>query len=229
MTTKHMTTRKVNKVAIAVAAFVAATSASLLAAEATSDPCGIWNDPSESLIWHTVTCADAAISVDWPRGAVTARLAVGDGCGWTSVTNITDTSVSSVPLGIPLPAAEADERVIALSLDFFDASGDEIAGAGRTASVGIVRGVAAGGFRCIPLGSAAGRCWSRSEKNAVFPVPGQTESLTLDGAGLSFTSSPGWAAATSMDVGKHTVAFNVAGSQYLADFVVHGGFSVIFR
>ena len=224
-----MTTRKVRKIAVAVAAFVAATSASSLAAEATSNPCAIWNDPSESLIWHTVTCADAAISVDWPRGAASARLTADDGCGWTSETNITDTSVSSVPLGIPLPAAEADERVIALSLDFFDGSGDEIAGAGRTASVGFVRGVAAGGFRCIPLGSAAGRCWSRSEKNVVFPVPEQTESLTLDGAALSFTSSPGWAAATSMEAGEHTAAFIIAGSQYLADFVVLGGFAIIFR
>ena len=76
-TNERNSMRKILLVAGVVSAFVQAFGAS-----ATSATSVVWTKPEESLQWKTVMSASAPVTLNWPAGAVSARLTATRSARW---------------------------------------------------------------------------------------------------------------------------------------------------
>ena len=209
-------------------ALLATGSAS--AASATSAPCVTWMRPEASLIWKTVTEMPVPISVDWPTGAASARLTAVAGSRTLATETITDRSVSLYNLVLDCPSSEADECIVALTLDFIDAGGTVIEAESRSANVAMVHGTCGGTFRCIAAGDSSRKWVWVEDRNVVVPVPDETSSMSLDGAPLSIDTAPGWLWLASLGGGSHTLYKTTDGGDYAqANLCVRGGFMIKLR
>ena len=210
------------------AALLATGSAS--AASATSVPCVTWMKPEASLIWKTVTEMPVPISVDWPTGAVSARLTAVAGSRTLAVETIDDRAVSLYDLVLDCPRSESDECIVTLTLDFLDSGGTVIEAESRSANLAMVRGTCGGAFRCIAAGDSTRKWVSVEDRNAVVPVPEGTSSMSLDGAPLSIGTAPEWLWLTSLGGGSHTLSKTTDGSEYAQAILrVVGGFMINLR
>ncbi len=176
-------------------------------AECTSPPAIVWTDASGSMLWKTVREIPVKVSVDWPEGAASATLSVAKGGTPVASVELADTSTRICPVSLAFPDTEEDEAVLDMTLAFRDSSDAPIAGAVRTASIGLVRGVEGRPFRVIPSGGEA-RQWKRVRKNAVAPVPDSAVSATLDGRPLAFSDVPGWLYLYNVPARAHSLVLN---------------------
>ena len=93
--------------------------------------------PSESVLWSTVTEAAPSVSVFWPPEAASAKLVVKDGRQVT--TNDVALGTTSVALPLARPDSPANERVVELTLCFYDSSDAECTLRRQTAKVAVPR------------------------------------------------------------------------------------------
>jgi len=214
---------------LAIAAWMLAVAASAQEISATSQPAPVWIDCSSSIIWKTATTSAEGISIDWPDGAASAQLCADAHIGSAFVTNITDLTVKEVAFPLSLPTAEDGERVVDLTLSFFDSSSAEIASERRTARVGLVRGVAGSPFRCLPLGEVCAGKWIKAKDHCVIPVSEGMSGLAVDGEPIVATDAPGWAFANDMAVGLHTVSAMYGEEPVVAEIKTYAGIAVIVR
>ena len=213
--------RKLLLMAGVVSAFVQA-----FGANATSATSAVWTKPDESLQWKTVMSASAPVTLNWPAGAVSARLtatANGESVGSATVTDTSAKEATVLPAS--LPAEYGDERLVDVTVEYLDGSDEVIESA--QARLGYVTGIGSNPTRLIP--SAAGKSWTGVEKYAVLPIPEETSAFTVDSESQTF-DAPGWWEWRRIRPGEHALSLTAGGEDYLASlFGKGGGLILIFR
>jgi len=101
---------------------------------------------------------------------------------------VTDTSATTLPVRMNLPADEQSESTLLLTLAYKDAAAAVLDT--QTARLGLVRGIDTNTVRCVL--DTTSKLWNVVKVSAVLPVPEQTASLTIDGAAIEPLDSPGW-------------------------------------
>ena len=135
--------------------------------EASSAPTPVWAKPEESLQWKTVMSASAPVTLNWPKGAASARLTViADGAvvGGATVSDTSATEATVLPAS--LPGEYAEERIVEITVEYLDGSEEVLESA--SARLGLVTGVGGNGTRLIP--AASGKAWTGVAKYAVLPM-----------------------------------------------------------
>lgn len=198
----------------------------MVAGAATSVPQTVWTRPAESLHWKTLTSASPEVALDWPEGAVRARLTIANGAHIVRTETIADTSLRACALPLDMPTKLADERVYALTLDYLN--GSDAVLETQTAEIGSVVGVNGAAARCVPIQEAA-KPWTRYESShPVLPIPEDATALAVDGGGAVPVVGPGW---KQLDLsGNHALALTVGDDAWnaLAEFGL-SGFTLFFR
>lgn len=187
---------------------------------ATSVPQAIWTRPAESLHWKTLLSELPVVALDWPVGAVRARLTVATVNRTIKTVAITDTSLCVYALQLDVPTMVADERVYSLTLDYLDGS-DAILET-VTAEVGSVLGTNGTAARCVPVQEEA-KPWTRYDSShVVLPIPEDATTLAVDGGPAMAVTGPGWKQLNLS--GDHVLALTVGEDTWnaAADFGVRG-------
>jgi hypothetical protein len=142
-------------------------------------------NPRSSLLWKTVSSPQSKIMLDWPRGAARVEVSV-DG---VVETNVTDVALSCVTLSVDLPDSPADERIVALAAEYFDADGNTLRK--DEAELALVCGVGGTLVSCRSSGNFA---WHRAgAKSAVLPLPDDAAALSVNGETVQdLPAAPGW-------------------------------------
>jgi hypothetical protein len=142
-------------------------------------------DPSSSLLWKTVTSSRMDVMLDWPKGAVSAAVAV-DGEVRASVA---DPLAASAEISFNLPASEAEERTVTLTAAYFDGEGNVLKES--EVELALVCKADSGAVRHRPAGS---REWGKAyAKSVVLPIPENAAELTVGGESVAdMPSAPGW-------------------------------------
>ena len=142
-------------------------------------------NPRLSLLWKTVASPQPEIMLDWPRGAARVEVSV-DG---VVETNVTDVALSCVTLSVDLPDSPADERIVALAAEYFDAGGNSLRK--DEAELALVCGVGGTPVSCRSSGNFA---WHRAGvKSAVLPLPDDAAALSVNGETVQdLPAAPGW-------------------------------------
>ena len=197
--------RKLLLLAGVVSAFAQAFGAS-----ATSATSVVWTKPEESLQWKTIMSASAPVALDWPKGAVSARLTVSWHGKTLGASTVSDTSAktTTLPLGT-LPSVLEDERIVDVSIEYLNGSDSVLDSA--SVSLGYVTGVGSGVTRLVT--NTNGKPWNRVDKSAVLQIPEDATALTVDGVTQNIGTPPGWwewsgIASGSHDLELHTVSGN---------------------
>lgn len=138
-----------------------------------------------SLLWNTVTHETETVQIEWPESAASARIETSAG-QTIALNDKTRTSVD-VTFGSP-PDAES-ERVIDMTLTFFDAGGQVLSNETRTAQLGWVRGVGANSFDLRPSDTNA-VSWSRTGNSGVLFLGGSPEAFQTNGVAVALESLP---------------------------------------
>lgn len=181
------------------------------AAMGESAPAFVWVQPEVSTFWHTATNHVLTVPVVFPEGASVATLSV---CGDKFSANYevqkagvcTDCTIS-----LPEVKSQFDEDVFVLELRF-----DDEAGTVRNARLGLVRSGVSGNegeTRCLaPVNS---RKWSKTAGCAVFWVPYDMTSLTVDGEDFDpqLNGDQGWCALTGLTLDHLARVEMVAGGE----------------
>ena len=152
--------RKLLLVAGVMSAFAQAFGAS-----ATSVTSVVWTKPEESLQWKTVMSTSAPIALNWPDGAVSARLTVswhGTTLG-TSTVSDTSAKTTTLPLGT-LPSVLEDERIVDVSIEYLNGSDSVLDSA--SVRLGYVTGIGSSPTRLVT--DANGKPWDCVDKSAVL-------------------------------------------------------------
>ena len=195
-------------------------------AEASSTPSAVWVKPEESLQWKTVMSAGKPVALDWPTGAVSARLTVtADGAvvGSATISDTTATEASVLPSS--LPGEYGSERILVVTVEYLD-GGDSIISS-DSARLGWVTGIGENVTRLIPAGS--GNEWNTVEKYAVVSIPEDTVSLSVDSAAQTF-DAPGWWEWRNIRPGNHTLALESDSGDFFAELRAPGlGFTIMVR
>ena len=200
--------RKLLLVAGVMSAFAQAFGAS-----ATSVTSVVWTKPDESLQWKTVMSTSAPIALNWPDGAVSARLTV----SWhettlgTSTVSDTSAKTTTLPLGT-LPSVLEDERIVDVSIEYLNGSDSVLDSA--SARLGYVTGVGSGVTRLITV--ASGKPWSNVDKSAVLQIPEDATALTVDGVTQNIGTPPGWWEWSGIASGPHDLELDTASGDYMA-------------
>jgi hypothetical protein len=141
--------------------------------------------PQTSLLWKTVTSSRMDVMLDWPKGAVSAAVAV-DGEVRASVA---DPLAASAEVSFNLPASEAEERTVTLTAAYFDGEGNVLKES--EVELALVCKADSGAVRHRPAGS---REWGKAyAKSAVLPIPENAAELTVGGESVAdMPSAPGW-------------------------------------
>jgi hypothetical protein len=142
-------------------------------------------NPQLSLLWKTVASPQPEIMLDWPRGAARVEVSV-DG---VVETNVTDVALSCVTLSVDLPDSPADERIVMLAAEYFDADGNTLRK--DEAELALVCGVGGTPVFCRSSGNFA---WHRAgAKSAVLPLPDDAVALSVNGETVqNLPAAPGW-------------------------------------
>ena len=142
-------------------------------------------NPRSSLLWKTVASPQSEIMLDWPPGAARAEVSV-DGIVRAS---ITDTGLACTTLTFDLPESLADERVLTLAAEYFDAGGNSLRK--DEAELALVCGVGGTPVSCRSSGNFA---WHRAgAKSAVLPLPDDAAALSVNGETVQdLPAAPGW-------------------------------------
>lgn len=142
-------------------------------------------NPQSSLLWKTVASPQSKIMLDWPRGAARVEVSV-DG---VVETNVTDVALSCVTLSVDLPDSPADERIVTLAAEYFDAGGNTLRK--DEAELALVCGVGGTPVSCRSSGNFA---WRRAgAKSAVLPLPDDAAALSVNGETVQdLPAAPGW-------------------------------------
>jgi hypothetical protein len=147
-----------------------------------SDSTFVFIKPETSFFWHMATNSTMTLPVDFPEGATSATLVV---TGMSYSVQYTGITEDEFTLTLPAATGPAEENVYGLELTFDN-------GAKQTASLGLLKGIAAGGTgstRCIaPFG---GKRWCRVERRAVLPVPYGVKSFSFQADGQSAVAETG--------------------------------------
>lgn len=147
-----------------------------------SDSTFVFIKPETSFFWHTATNSTMTLPVDFPEGATSATLVV---TGMSYSVQYTGITEDEFTLTLPAATGPAEENVYGLELAFDN-------GAKQTASLGLIKGIAAGGTgstRCIaPFG---GKRWCRVERRAVLPVPYGVKAFSFQADGQSAVAETG--------------------------------------
>ena len=211
--------RKMQMFVPAIAGMVFGLVAECSGAEASSTPTAVWVKPEESLQWKTVMSASAPVTLNWPRGAESARLTVtADGALVGSATVSDTTATEATVLPASLPGEYGDERIVEITVEYLNGSDELLDSA--TARLGLVTGVAGNGTRLIP--AASGKPWASVEKYAVLPIPEETTAFTIDSAAQDY-DAPGWWDWRRIRSGEHTLALTAGGEGFHASLTGKGG------
>jgi hypothetical protein len=142
-------------------------------------------NPQLSLLWKTVASPQPDIMLDWPRGAARVEVSV-DGVVRASVT---DTDVTCTTLSFDIPENSADERIVTLAAEYFDAGGNTLRK--DEAELALVCGVGGTPVSCRSSGNFA---WRRAgAKSAVLPLPDDAAALSVNGETVQdLPAAPGW-------------------------------------
>jgi hypothetical protein len=135
--------------------------------------------PAESLFWSTPVTPQVSLEVFWPPEAARAEVLVRD--GERATTNALAKGTATLTLPLDLPSRSADERILSLTLSFYDSDGVECLEGRREASLALVaRGVEGAPARYLPAESPAWQAGHAVETAGVLlPVPPQAESDVL--------------------------------------------------
>ena len=160
-------------------------SVALQAAEKSSSGTFVFLRPETSSFWHTATNSTMSVPVDFPKGAVSARLEV-SAPGYEKSYEIEESGMFEFSL--PAAATPRDENVYDLTLVFNDNTE-------RHARLALVQGLAAGAAgstRC--LAPDHGRRWSKVNNRAVMPVPYGVYDIFVNGSGkdTGLGGAQGW-------------------------------------
>ncbi len=155
--------------------------------------------PAESLLWKTAT-SPLSVDLTWPADAVSAVIEASDDKEVLAEVVVTDTSATNAVLPFSAPATEAEERVLALTLTFKDAS--DAAVETYSARVGLVRGVNGASAR-YNAADEDSRAWQRLGcATAVIPV---YDATSLDDVSQTDPVPPDWLFCR-FTTGWHTLA-----------------------
>ena len=154
-------------------------------ASAISDPFMVTSCAEKSLLWNTVTHETETLQIDWPTSAASARIEASTG----QVLELSDTSATSVDMSFAKPADAGSERVVDLTLTFFDAGGQLLADQTRTAQLGWVRGCGTDSFDLRPADMAAAS-WSGMPTRGVLFLGGDVESFNTNGVDVAVDELP---------------------------------------
>jgi hypothetical protein len=104
-------------------------------------------------------------------------------------TNVTDVALSCVTLSVDLPDYPADERIVTLAAEYFDAGGNTLRK--DEAELALVCGVGGTPVSCRSSGNFA---WHRAgAKSAVLPLPDDAATLSVNGETVQdLPAAPGW-------------------------------------
>ena len=139
----------------------------------------------KSLLWNTVTHETETVQIEWPESAASARIETS--AGQSIALNDKTRTSADVTFGRP-PDAES-ERVIDMTLTFFDAGGQVLSNETRTAQLGWVRGVGANSFDLRPSDTNA-VSWSRAGTSGVLFLGGSPEAFQTNGVAVALESLP---------------------------------------
>jgi hypothetical protein len=125
------------------------------------------------------------VMLDWPKGAVSAAVAV-DGEVRASVA---DPLAASAEVSFNLPASEAEERTVTLTAAYFDGEGNVL----KESEVELAL-VCKADSRAVRHRPAGSREWGKAyAKSAVLPIPENAAELTVGGESVAdMPSAPGW-------------------------------------
>lgn len=154
-------------------------------ATAVSDPFMVTACREQSLLWNTVTHETESIQIEWPESAVSARIEASTG----QTLDLSDKSVTSVNMAFGRPKDAASERVIDLTLIFFDADGQPISNETRTAQLGWVRGCGADTFDLRPSDTNCHE-WVMAAATGVLFLGGDPEAFGTNGVSVALDELP---------------------------------------
>lgn len=181
-------------------------------ASATSATSVVWTKPEESLQWKTIMSASASVTLNWPKGAVSARLtatANGESVGSTFVSDTSAKEATVFPAS--LPSEYGDERLVDVTVEYLNGSDEVIESA--SARLGYVTGVGSNPTRLIT--SAFGKNWTGVGKYAVLPISEDAVALSVDSSLQTF-DAPGWWEWAGISPKAHSLVLEVADCEYLA-------------
>lgn len=206
-------------------------SASLFSIAALADPAAsatafLCLNPAKSLAWKTAP-APFAVDLSWPKGAVSATLAVADGVRKTPIScTLTDTTATNFTVAATGPSNEDGERVFSLTLTFLDGTGAAIET--KTARIGFVRGVDGAPFRLLGK-DVDERLWRYAGNHAVLPYPEFATGLAVDGVAVDGLVAPDWYLAKAAP-GAHVYALSTAaGLKSETLMLTCDGLSIVIR
>ena len=195
-------------------------------AEASSAQTPVWVNPEKSLQWKTVMSVSKPVALDWPVGAVSARLTVTANGEVVASATISDTSATEATvLPTSFPGEYGDERILVVTVDYLD--GGDATISSDSARLGWVTGVGENATRLIP--AASGKEWTSVENYAVVPIPEDATALTVDSAAQTF-DAPGWWEWRNIRPGNHTLALESGSGDFFAALKAPGlGFTIMVR
>ncbi len=182
-------------------------------------------DPANSLLWKTVTADNPSVALEWPGGAMRAVLTVAMSSSSKNYV-ISDTSLRSYALELSRPTDAQGERVVNLTLEYFNGATSL---ASVTARLGLVMGTTSG--EQVPfVASTASRRWTLAYSPVVLPVPADTTSLSVDSSVVPVADYdvPGWYAWRA-SAGNYTFVRGSASGDDAVTLRICGGTTVIFR
>lgn len=169
------------------------------AAELTSDPSFVIIRPETSSFWHTATNSVMTVPVELPAGASSATLTV-RGLGYSHVYE--NLSGGDFTFSLPEPTSPEKENVYDLELTFDNS-------VTRTAKLGLIQGLAAGGEGSTRYrgNSRNARSWEKVGDRAVLPIPYGTQTLEANGVSqdLGLDGAQGWYALGGIPAGDTTL------------------------
>jgi len=182
------------------------------------------NTYSNSL-WRTASSNVLLLPVEYPAGAVSARLTV-VGIGYSRIYD--DVSEGLFELTLPAASAANKENVYTLTLSFNE-------GEPRVAKIGVIYGVAAAAEGTTRFVSEERpNRWRRSAGGpVVLPIPHDTETLTVDGevVDTGLDGAQGWHALPEItDEAGHEMEIETdEGSFFARIWAAAGGLLLLLR
>ena len=204
---------------------VVSVFAQAFGASATSATFVVWTKPDESLQWKTVMSTSAPVALCWPDGAASARLTV----SWrettlgTSTVSDTRAKTATLPLGA-FPAVLEDERIVDVSIKYFDGDDNELDSA--SVSLGYVTGIGSSPTRLVT--DTNGKPWNRVDKSAVLQIPEDTTALTVDTVSQDIGTPPGWWEWYNIAGGTHNLKLNTTLEDFEASHMRASGGLILF-
>jgi hypothetical protein len=165
----------------------------------------IFTSPEKSILWKTIFSETFDVPVVWPKFAVKAQLKI-EGLSSSVQTFNIYPPAESHQISVEFPAVEKDEKVLILSLDFYDGQEMLMEQESLKATLGLVRGTNEETSRLVPGGETYKKWNCFSSSRLVMGIDDDIVSPKINGEDIADAVIPGWYCWSGIKEGVHTVS-----------------------